>query len=116
MRTDVVSPRSDCWVVAAESVLLLFGQLEGLRRALIRQLRRFVNCGGRLLLRVFPHTPRSRRKVGLRMGGAKSPFSSLYQRVRPGAVLCEMRGLRPAVAVAAFGVVARRLPGAVRIR
>lgn len=97
-------------------MLLTAGQLEGLRRALVRQLRRFAISGGRLLLRVFPRTPRTRRKVGLRMGGAKSPFSSLYYRLYAGSLVCEMRGLSTVVAVAALGVVSRRLPGRLAIR
>lgn len=97
-------------------MLVTAGQIEGLRRAVIRQLRRFANCGGRLLLRTLPQFPRSRRKVGLRMGGAKSPFSALYYRVYAGSAICELRGLSTVVSAATLGVVSRRLPGRLAVR
>lgn len=116
VRPDSLCARTDYWLIAAEPALVTPGQLEGIRRVLVRQLRRLARCGGRLLVRLSPQVPRSRRKVGLRMGGAKSAFSSLVYRLRPGALLFEIRGMSEVAGINVLSAVSRRLPGFVAVR
>jgi ribosomal protein L16/L10AE len=90
-------------------------QIECVRRALVRQLRCFV-IPGRLLVRQHANVPRSRRKVGLRMGGSKSPYSTLYCHVYAGAVLFEVCVLTCSFSANFLAVISRRLPTGIAIR
>jgi len=109
-RLATITDHADCYVLAAQSVVLSQFQVEGIRRILIRQLRRLVNCGGRILVRTVPVLPRTRRKLSIRMGGAKSPFSSLFYKLRPGAVLFELSGLPKVFGVGSLTAMVHRLP------
>jgi len=81
-------------------------QLEAARRAIVR----FVKRGGKLWVRVFPDKPASKKPAETRMGGGKGAVDHWVAVVKPGRVLFEIGGVRPAVAREAMRLAAHKLP------
>ena len=81
-------------------------QIESSRQAMTRYLKR----GGKLWIRIFPHTPVTRKPLGLKMGGGKGSPDFFVAKVRPGTVLFEMQGVTEEVAREAMRLAAHKLP------
>jgi large subunit ribosomal protein L16 len=81
-------------------------QIEAARRAMTRSVAR----GGKIWIRVFPHTPVTKKANELPMGSGKGApeFYSLV--VRPGMVLFEMDGLPEDAARNALRLASYKLP------
>ena len=73
-------------------------QIEAARRAMTRYIKR----GGKIWIRIFPHTPISRKPAEVPMGSGKGSVEFYVARVKPGRILFEMDGVEEDVAREAF--------------
>jgi large subunit ribosomal protein L16 len=81
-------------------------QIESARQAMTRYIKR----GGKIWIRIFPHTPVTRKPLGLKMGGGKGSPEFFVAKVRPGTVLFEMQGVSEEVAREAMRLASHKLP------
>ncbi len=81
-------------------------QIESARQAMTRYIKR----GGKIWIRIFPHTPVTRKALGLKMGGGKGAPEFFVAKVRPGTVLFEMQGVSEEVAREAMRLASHKLP------
>ena len=81
-------------------------QIESARQAMTRYIKR----GGKIWIRIFPHTPISRKPVGLKMGMGKGNPEFFAAKVKAGTVLFEMKGVNEEVAREAMRLASHKLP------
>ncbi len=81
-------------------------QIESARQAMTRYIKR----GGKIWIRIFPHIPRTRTPLGLKMGGGKGNPEFFVAKVKAGTVLFEMKGVTEEVAREAMRLAAHKLP------
>lgn len=81
-------------------------QLEAARRAMTRSVMR----GGKIWVRVFPHTPVTKKAAEVPMGSGKGSVEYFATIIRPGAILFEMDGLTEAAAREALRLAGHKLP------
>ncbi len=90
---------------ATDSAKVTSRQIESARQAMTRYIKR----GGKIWIRIFPHTPITRKPLGLKMGGGKGSPEFFVAKVRPGTVLFEMQGVSEEVAREAMRLAAHKL-------
>ena len=73
-------------------------QIEAARRAMTRYVKR----GGKIWIRIFPHSPITKKPAEVPMGSGKGSVEFYVCRVKPGRVLFEMDGVTEAIAREAF--------------
>lgn len=73
-------------------------QIEAARRAMTRYIKR----GGKIWIRIFPHTPITRKSAEVPMGSGKGSVEFYVARVKPGRILFEMEGVEEDIAREAF--------------
>ncbi len=81
-------------------------QIESSRQAMTRYIKR----GGKIWIRIFPHTPVTRKPLGLKMGGGKGQPEFFVAKVKSGTVLFEMKGVTEEVAREAMRLASHKLP------
>ena len=81
-------------------------QIEAARQAMTRYVKR----GGKIWIRIFPHTPVSRKPLGLKMGGGKGNPEFFVAKVKNGTVMLEMKGVPEDVAREAMRLASHKLP------
>ena len=81
-------------------------QIESARQAMTRYVKR----GGKIWIRIFPHTPVSRKPLGLKMGGGKGNLEFYVAKVKSGTVMFEMKGVPEEVAREAMRLAGHKLP------
>ena len=81
-------------------------QIESARQAMTRYIKR----GGKIWIRIFPHTPVSRKPQDVKMGSGKGNPEFFVAKVRPGTILFEMQGVSEEVAREAMRLAAHKLP------
>ncbi len=81
-------------------------QIESARQAMTRYIKR----GGKIWIRIFPHTPVTGKGVGSKMGSGKGNPEYYAAKVRPGTILFEMSGVSEEVAREAMRLAAHKLP------
>ncbi len=81
-------------------------QIEAARRAMTRHIKR----GGKIWIRVFPHTPITRKAAEVPMGSGKGSVEFFVTLVKPGRILFEMEGVPEKVAREAFRLADSKLP------
>ena len=81
-------------------------QIEAARQAMTRYVKR----GGKIWIRIFPHTPVSRKPLGLKMGGGKGNPECFVAKVKNGTVMFEMKGVPEDVAREAMRLASHKLP------
>jgi large subunit ribosomal protein L16 len=81
-------------------------QIESARQAMTRYIKR----GGKIWIRIFPHTPVTRKPQDVKMGSGKGNPEFFVAKVRPGTVLFEMQGVTEEVAREAMRLAAHKLP------
>lgn len=86
-------------------------QIEAARRAITH----FTQRGGRLWIRIFPHTPVTKKPPETRMGGGKGDVAEFVAPVKPGRILFEMGGVTKDVAYEALRLAAYKLDVKTRI-
>ena len=81
-------------------------QIESARQAMTRHIKR----GGKIWIRIFPHTPVSRKPQDVKMGSGKGNPEFFVAKVRPGTILFEMQGVEEEIAREAMRLAAHKLP------
>jgi len=81
-------------------------QIESARQAMTRYIKR----GGKIWIRIFPHTPVTRKALGLKMGGGKGNPEFFVAKVKSGTVLFEMKGVTEEIAREAMRLASHKLP------
>jgi len=81
-------------------------QIEASRQAMTRHIKR----GGKIWIRIFPHTPRTRKPQDVKMGSGKGNPEFFVAKVKAGTVLFEMAGVEESVAREAMRLAAHKLP------
>ena len=81
-------------------------QIEAARQAMTRYIKR----GGKIWIRVFPHTPVTKKPQDVKMGSGKGNPEYFAAKVRPGTILFEMQGVPEEIAREAMRLAAHKLP------
>jgi len=81
-------------------------QIEASRQAMTRH----INRGGKIWIRIFPHTPVTRKPQDVKMGSGKGNPEFHVAKVKAGTVLFEMKGVDEATAREAMRLAAHKLP------
>lgn len=81
-------------------------QIESARQAMTRYIKR----GGKIWIRVFPHTPVTKKPQDVKMGSGKGSPEYFAAKVRPGTIMFEMQGVPEDVAREAMRLAAHKLP------
>ncbi|GAC1386704.1 MAG: 50S ribosomal protein L16 [Candidatus Saccharimonadales bacterium] len=81
-------------------------QIESARQAMTRYVKR----GGKIWIRIFPHTPVTRKPLDVKMGSGKGNPEFFVAKVKPGTILFEMQGVAEETAREAMRLAAHKLP------
>lgn len=81
-------------------------QIEAARIAMSRYIKR----GGKIWIRIFPHTPVTRKPQDVKMGQGKGNPEFFVAKVKAGTVMFEMQGVPEPVAREAMRLAAHKLP------
>lgn len=81
-------------------------QIESARQAMTRYIKR----GGKIWIRIFPHTPVTRKPQDVKMGSGKGNPEFFAAKVKPGTVLFEMQGVDESTAREAMRLAGHKLP------
>lgn len=81
-------------------------QIEASRQAMTRYVKR----GGKIWIRIFPHTPVTRKPQDVKMGSGKGSPEFYVAKVKPGTILFEMQGVPVETAREAMRLAAHKLP------
>ena len=81
-------------------------QIESSRQAMTRHIKR----GGKIWIRIFPHTPRTRKPQDVKMGSGKGNPEFFVAKVKSGTVLFEMKGVTEETAREAMRLAGHKLP------
>ncbi|MGH7194230.1 MAG: 50S ribosomal protein L16 [Candidatus Saccharimonadales bacterium] len=93
-------------LVSLESDRISARQLEAARQAMTRYIKR----GGQIWIRVFPHTPVTRKPQDVKMGSGKGNPEFFVAKVKPGTVMFEMDGVTEEQAREAMRLAGHKLP------
>lgn len=97
----------DYGLVSMDMERITSRQIESARQAMTRYIKR----GGKVWIRIFPHTPVSRKPLDVKMGSGKGNPEFFVAKVRPGTVLFEMgRGVTEEQAREAMRLAGHKLP------
>jgi large subunit ribosomal protein L16 len=81
-------------------------QIESARQAMTRYIKR----GGKIWIRIFPHTPVTKKPQDVKMGSGKGNPEYFVAKVHAGTIMFEMQGVPEEVAREAMRLVAHKLP------
>lgn len=81
-------------------------QIESARQAMTRYTKR----GGKIWIRIFPHTPVTKKPLDVKMGSGKGNPEFFVAKVKVGTVMFEMKGVDEATAREAMRLAANKLP------
>ena len=81
-------------------------QIESARQAMTRYVKR----GGKIWIRIFPHTPVTRKPQDVKMGSGKGSPEFYVAKVKPGTIMFEMQGVPVETAREAMRLAAHKLP------
>ncbi|MBP9738416.1 50S ribosomal protein L16 [Candidatus Saccharibacteria bacterium] len=97
----------DYGLVSMDMERITSRQIESARQAMTRYIKR----GGKVWIRIFPHTPVTRKPLDVKMGSGKGNPEFFVAKVRPGTVLFEMgRGITEEQAREAMRLASHKLP------
>jgi large subunit ribosomal protein L16 len=81
-------------------------QIESARQAMTRYIKR----GGKIWIRIFPHTPVTRKPLDVKMGSGKGSPEFFVAKVHAGTILFEMQGVSEETAREAMRLAGHKLP------
>jgi len=81
-------------------------QIEAARRAMTRHIKR----GGKIWIRIFPHTPITKKAAEVPMGSGKGTVDHYVSTVKPGTIIFEMDGVEETIAREAMRLASHKLP------
>ncbi len=91
---------------ALENERITSRQIEAARRSMTRYIKR----GGKIWIRIFPHTPITKKPAEVRMGSGKGALDHYVAKVQAGKILFEMDGVSEDVAKEAMRLASYKLP------
>jgi len=89
---------SEAWITSR--------QIEAARRVITK----YVQKGGKLWIRIFPHKPVTKKAAEIPMGGGKGAVDHYVAVVKPGNILFEMEGVEKDIARNAIEKASYKLP------
>lgn len=93
-------------LISLDSDRISSRQIESARQAMTRYIKR----GGSIWIRIFPHTPVTRKPQDVKMGSGKGSPEFFVAKVKPGTVLFEMDGVTEDNAREAMRLAGHKLP------
>ena len=81
-------------------------QIEAARTSMSRYIKR----GGKIWIRIFPHTPVTRKPADVKMGSGKGNPEFFVAKVKAGTVMFELKGVDEAIAREAMRLAGHKLP------
>lgn len=93
-------------LVSQASERITSRQIEASRQAMTRYVKR----GGQIWIRIFPHTPVTRKPQDVKMGSGKGNPEFFVAKVKPGTIMFEMDGVTEEVAREAMRLASHKLP------
>lgn len=96
----------DYGLQAAGNERITSRQIEAARTAMSRYIKR----GGKIWIRIFPHTPVTRKPQDVKMGSGKGNPEFFVAKVKAGTVLFELKGVDEAVAREAMRLAGHKMP------
>jgi large subunit ribosomal protein L16 len=93
-------------LVSLQSERITARQIEAARQAMTRYVKR----GGQIWIRIFPHTPVTRKPQDVKMGSGKGNPEFFVAKVKPGTIMFEMDGVAEEVAREAMRLAGHKLP------
>ena len=93
-------------IVATEPCWIRSNQIEAARIAMTRYIKR----GGQVWIRIFPHTPVTRKPQDVKMGSGKGNPEFFVAKVKDGTVLFEMSDVSEEIAREAMRLASHKLP------
>jgi large subunit ribosomal protein L16 len=96
----------DFGLQAQDNARITSRQIEASRQAMTRHIKR----GGKIWIRIFPHTPVTRKPQDVKMGSGKGNPEFFVAKVKAGTVLFEMKGVEEEVAREAMRLASHKLP------
>jgi len=91
---------------AVESAKLNSRQIESARKVITRYMKR----AGKLWIKVFPHTPVTKKPAEVRMGSGKGSVEFYIAKIKPGRIIFEVDGINEGDAKIALEKAAAKLP------
>lgn len=89
-----------------ENARITARQIEASRQAMTRYIKR----GGQIWIRIFPHTPVTKKPQDVKMGSGKGSPEYFAAKVKAGTILFEMDGISEEVANEALRLASHKLP------
>lgn len=96
----------DYGLMSLENERINSRQIESARTAMTRYIKR----GGQVWIRIFPHTPVTRKPQDVKMGSGKGNPEFFVAKVKAGTILFEMNGVSEEVAREAMRLAGHKLP------
>lgn len=93
-------------LVSLQSQRVSARQIEAARQAMTRYIKR----GGQIWIRLFPHTPVTKKPQDVKMGSGKGNPEFFVAKVKPGTIMFEMDGVAEEIAREAMRLAAHKLP------
>jgi large subunit ribosomal protein L16 len=93
-------------LVSLDSDRISARQIEAARQAMTRYIKR----GGQIWIRIFPHTPVTKKPQDVKMGSGKGNPEFFAAKVKPGTVMFEMDGVTEEQAREAMRLAGHKLP------
>ncbi len=93
-------------LMALEPTRITANQIEAARIAINRKIKR----GGKVWIKIFPHTPITRKPAETRMGAGKGSPEYWVAIVKPGRIMFELAGVDEELAREALRLAAMKLP------
>lgn len=93
-------------LISLEAERINSRQIESARRAMTRYVKR----GGKIWIRIFPHTPVTKKPNEVKMGSGKGNPDVFVAKVKPGTVMFEMAEVSEEQAREAMRLAAHKLP------
>ena len=93
-------------IQALEGGRITSRQIEAARIAMTRHTKR----GGEVFIKIFPHTPITKKPLEVRMGKGKGSVDHYVAVIKPGRVLFELKGIEQEIAVEALELSRAKLP------
>ena len=86
--------------------LLTNKQIEAARRVIMKKIKK----QGKLWVRIFTHTPKTKKPIEVRMGKGKGSVDSWIVKIKPGTILYEIDGISLKLAQELFKESSQKLP------
>ncbi len=93
-------------LVSQDTARINSRQIEAARQAMTRYVKR----GGQIWIRIFPHTPVTKKPQDVKMGSGKGSPEFFVAKIKPGTIMFEMDGVSEEVAREAMRLAGHKLP------